>query len=171
MKRACPSTFDQLGLSNPAFWYSGGFIALLFLFALYDGEMLSSIVNTGFSWAVKFFGPYWQLLLLLTFLIGISLAVGRTGRVILGGIKTPEMDSFRWMAIIFCTLLAGGGVFWAAAEPIAHFVSAPPLYGAQDDPQQAAVNALSTIIYALGIFSLGDCRQFDLYCGDAFTLR
>lgn len=137
------SSVEKLGLDNPAFWYSGGFIALFVGLALYDGELLSSLVNSGFGWAVKVFGPYWQLLLLLTFLIGLGLAAGRTGKVILGGIAKPEMDGFRWMAIIFCTLLAGGGVFWAAAEPIAHYVSPPPLYGVQDNPQQAAVNALS----------------------------
>ncbi|MDF5410086.1 BCCT family transporter, partial [Vibrio parahaemolyticus] len=137
------NTTNKLGLNNPAFWYSGGFIALFVAIALYDGELLSTIVNAGFGWAVQVFGPYWQLLLLLTFLIGLGLAAGRTGKVMLGGIAKPEMDSFRWMAIIFCTLLAGGGVFWAAAEPIAHYVSPPPLYGAQDNPQQGAVNALS----------------------------
>lgn len=137
------TTAEKLGLNNPALWYSGGFIAAFVLIALVDSELLSTIVNSGFAWAVKVFGPYWQLLLLLTFLIGIGLAAGRTGRVILGGIDKPEMDGFRWMAIIFCTLLAGGGVFWAAAEPIAHFVNPPPLYGAQVDAQQGAVNALS----------------------------
>ena len=76
---------DKLGLSNPALWYSGGFIALFVAIALYDGELLSTLVNTGFAWAVKVFGPYWQLLLLLTFLIGLGLAAGRTGKVILGG--------------------------------------------------------------------------------------
>lgn len=134
---------DKLGLSNPALWYSGGFIALFVALALYDGELLSSLVNSGFAWSVKVFGPYWQLLLLLTFLIGLGLAAGRTGKVVLGGTDKPEMDGFRWMAIIFCTLLAGGGVFWAAAEPIAHYVSPPPLYGAQESAQQGAVNALS----------------------------
>ncbi|AWX93910.1 hypothetical protein DPM13_15390 [Paracoccus mutanolyticus] len=28
-----------------------------------------------------------------------------------------------------CTLLAGGGVFWAAGEPIAHFLATPPVFG------------------------------------------
>ncbi len=137
------STANKLGFSNPAFWYSGSFLALFVLLALYDEALLSTLVNTGFSWAVTVFGPYWQILLLLTFLIGIGLAAGRTGNVVLGALPKPEMDGFRWMAIIFCTLLAGGGVFWAAAEPIAHFVSPPPLYGAQENVQQTAINALS----------------------------
>ena len=137
------TSIEKLGLSNPAFWFSGGFIGLFVLLALYDEKILSSVVNTGFAWSVKVFGPYWQILLLLTFVISLMLAAGRTGHVRLGGLAKPEMDSFRWMAIILCTLLAGGGVFWAAAEPIAHFVSPPPLYGAQENATQGAINALS----------------------------
>ena len=75
------STAGKLGFSNPAFWYSGSFLSLFVLLALYDEALLSSLVNSGFAWAVKVFGPYWQILLLLTFLIGIGLAAGRTGRV------------------------------------------------------------------------------------------
>ncbi|MCZ8486772.1 BCCT family transporter [Vibrio lentus] len=34
-----------------------------------------------------------------------------------------KLTTFKWMSIVLCTLLAGGGVFWAtSAEPIAHFV-------------------------------------------------
>lgn len=137
------SKTSTLGLNNPTLWYSGGFIALFVALALFDADLLSSLVNTGFAWSIKLFGPYWQILLLLTFLIGLALGAGRTGRVILGGTNTPEMTNFRWTAILFCTLLAGGGVFWAAAEPIAHFVSAPPIFGEQEDLQTQAINALS----------------------------
>ncbi len=71
---------DKLGLSNPALWYSGGFIALFVVIALYDGELLSTLVNTGFAWAVKVFGPYWQLLLLLTFLLVLAWLQGEQAR-------------------------------------------------------------------------------------------
>ncbi len=137
------SSTKKLNMDNPVLWFSGGFIALFVALFLYDNELLSTVVNFGFTWSVKIFGPYWQILLLLTFLISLMLAAGRTGSVRLGALDQPEMDSFRWMAIILCTLLAGGGVFWAAAEPIAHFVNPPPLYGVQENLQQAAVNALS----------------------------
>ncbi|WP_163835849.1 BCCT family transporter [Spartinivicinus ruber] len=133
----------KLELDNPALWLSGGFIALFVGLALYDDKLLSNVVNAGFAWSVKVFGPYWQMLLLLTFLIGLCLAVGRTGHVKLGNLDKPEMSSFQWLSIILCTLLAGGGVFWAAAEPIAHFVSPPPLYGSQENTTQTAINALS----------------------------
>ena len=134
---------DTLGLKNPAFWYSGGFIIAFVLMAIFAEEQLSVFVNTAFTWSANIFGPFWQILLLATFLIALAVGAGRTGGVILGNLPKPEMDNFKCMAILFCTLLAGGGVFWAAAEPIAHFVSAPPLYGDVADPQQRAFNALS----------------------------
>ncbi|MBV7296314.1 BCCT family transporter [Enterovibrio paralichthyis] len=137
--------WEKLGLDNPVFWLSGGFLTLFVLTALVDNELLSSMVNSGFSWSVSIFGPYWQLLLLATFLIGMALAFSPgTARVRLGGLDKPEMDSFKWLAIILCTLLAGGGVFWAAAEPIAHFVNPPPLYGVPEgNIQRQAFNALA----------------------------
>ncbi len=122
---------------------SSGFLMAFVILALVDAKLLSSIVNGGFSWSAKFFGAYWQFLLLATFAIGIGLSWGRTGSVILGNLEKPEMSTFQWVSIILCTLLAGGGVFWAAGEPIAHFVSPPPLYGAEADVFQKAVNALS----------------------------
>ncbi|WP_442802087.1 MULTISPECIES: BCCT family transporter [unclassified Shewanella] len=137
------SVMAKLGVDNPALWMSGGFICLFVILALFDNQLLSEIVNVGFAWSVNYFGPFWQILMLLTFFIAIALASAKTGNVRLGNLDKPELDGFKWMAIILCTLLAGGGVFWAAAEPIAHFVTPPPLYGAQEDQMQGAFNALS----------------------------
>ncbi|WP_201544145.1 BCCT family transporter [Psychrobacter sp. H7-1] len=134
---------DALGLKNPALWYSGGFIIIFVLMAIFSQQYLAQAVEIGFNWSVKFFGPFWQILLLATFLIALAVGAGRTGRVILGNLAEPEMDSFKWMAILFCTLLAGGGVFWAAAEPMAHFVTPPPIFAETADIQQRAFNALS----------------------------
>ena len=134
---------DTFGLKNPTFWYSGGFIIAFVLMAIFAEAQLATVINEGFVWSAKIFGPFWQILLLATFVIALAVGAGRTGDVILGDLAKPEMDGFKWMAILFCTLLAGGGVFWAAAEPIAHFVSAPPLYGESADIQQRAINALS----------------------------
>lgn len=128
----------------PVFLLSGGVLLLFSVFALYDVTMVSDWVNTAFSASTTYFGAYWQILMLLTFVIGLLLAIGRTGSVVLGGVKTPEMPTFQWISVVMCTLLAGGGVFWAAAEPMAHFISAPPVFA--DTPAgttQAAYNALA----------------------------
>lgn len=131
------------GVDMPVFLISGGVLVLFAALALYDIKMVSGLVNTAFAASTKMFGAYWQVLLLLTFIIGLVLAMGRTGRVVLGGIKAPEMSSFKWVSVIMCTLLAGGGVFWAAAEPMAHFTSPPPLFGGETGTTAAAYNALA----------------------------
>ncbi|MGD8111403.1 BCCT family transporter [Vibrio sp. TRT 17S01] len=133
---------SQLELSNPVLWLSGSFLSLFVLLALFDAELLTSLVNSGFGYATQYFGGYWQILLLVNFVLGLCIALGQTGYVRLGGLDTPEVETFKWLSILLCTLLAGGGVFWAAAEPIAHYVSAPPIYG-NDTPREMAINALS----------------------------
>lgn len=132
------------GVDMPVFLISGGVLVLFAVAALFDLELVSGLVNSAFATSTKYFGAYWQVLLLLTFFIGLGLAWGRTGRVVLGGVKTPEMSTFQWIAVIMCTLLAGGGVFWAAAEPMAHFTSSPPLFSATETGTPAAAyNALA----------------------------
>ncbi|WP_409587160.1 BCCT family transporter [Vibrio rotiferianus] len=137
-----PSILKRLELTNPVFWLSGSFLTVFVLLALTNTDSLTAMVNAGFGFAAQYFGAFWQVLLLLNFLIGLAIALGRTGYVRLGGLARPDIDTFKWLSIVLCTLLAGGGVFWAAAEPIAHFVSAPPLYG-DASPKASAINALS----------------------------
>jgi len=131
------------GVDLPVFLISGGVLVLFAALALYDIKMMTAWINTAFSFSTKMFGAFWQMLLLLTFVIGIFIAVGRTGGVILGGLKVPEITTFKWISIIMCTLLAGGGVFWAAAEPMAHFTSPPPLFGGETGTPETAYNALA----------------------------
>lgn len=131
-------------LDKPLFAITGGFILLFGLLALIDIDLLSSLVDRGFSFAATWFGLYWQLLLLATFLIGLGLCLLPGSRVRLGGLAAPEFTLFQWASMIMCTLLAGGGVFWAAGEPIAHYLSTPPLFGdLSGDPAARAHAALA----------------------------
>lgn len=127
----------------PVFLISGGLTLLFAVLSLWNIELMTQWINSTFAWSTRLFGAYWQVLLLLTFVIGLCLATGRTGRVRLGALDAPEMPTYSWVAIIMCTLLAGGGVFWAAAEPMAHFLSPPPLFGGETGTPQAAYNALA----------------------------
>ena len=131
------------GLNTPLFLLSGGFIALFCAAALVDLEGLSAMVDWGFNVSATYFGLYWQVLLLATFLIGLVLCVLPGGRAILGGLSAPEFSTFQWGSMIMCTLLAGGGVFWAAGEPIAHFLYSPPLFAAQGGSEAAVTPAIA----------------------------
>ncbi|WP_343115668.1 BCCT family transporter [Ostreiculturibacter nitratireducens] len=131
-------------VDKPLFAITGGFILLFCALALIDIDALSSIVDWGFNVSATYFGLYWQVLLLATFVIGIVLCVLPGSRTRLGQLDRPEFTTFQWGSMIMCTLLAGGGVFWAAGEPIAHYLSTPPLFGdLSADPEARAHAALA----------------------------
>ncbi len=123
----------------PVFGLSGGIVLLFVVAALMDIDFVSKVVNSSFAFSCKYFGAYWQVLLLATFLVSIVLACTRYGSVKIGNLEEPEMSTFRWVAIIMCTLLAGGGVFWSAAEPMYHFTSTPPAFGVVENGTRAAI--------------------------------
>ena len=132
------------GVNMPIFLITGGFIILFCVMALVSLDSLSKAVDVGFAWSAKFFGLYWQLLLLATFFIGIILCFLPGSKAIMGGLEKPEFTKFQWGSMIMCTLLAGGGVFWAAGEPMAHFTSVPPLFaGIKANTAEAVPYALA----------------------------
>lgn len=129
-------------VDRPVFFISAGFLLAFVVIALIDIDTLALWVRGGAHWSSLMFGAFWQLLMLATFLVALVLAMGRAGPLRLGG-KVPELSNFKWVAIIMCTLLAGGGVFWAAAEPVAHFLNSPPYFDVEAGSSQAASAALA----------------------------
>jgi choline-glycine betaine transporter len=112
--------------------------------ALIDIGALSALVDWGFTVSATYFGLYWQVLLLATFVIGLVICVLPGARAVMGKLERPEFTTFQWASMIMCTLLAGGGVFWAAGEPIAHYLWTPPLFGdLSADPEARAHAALA----------------------------
>lgn len=131
-------------LDLPVLIISGGLLILFILASCINPQLVNNLVNYSFNASVKYFGALWQILMLVTFLVAIGLSVSKFGQIRLGNLNQPEIPTFRWIAIIMCTLLAGGGVFWAAAEPIYHFISTPPVFdGITSKTQQAVIPALS----------------------------
>lgn len=125
------------------FFLSATSLLAFVLLALIDLDALSALINTVFAWSTQFFGVAWQILLLLTFVIALYIAASKSGGVVLGNASVPEMSTFKWFSIIMCTLLAGGGVFFAAAEPMSHFTSPPPLFPVEANTQAAVYPALA----------------------------
>ena len=122
---------------------SVGFILLFLGLSLYDIEWTAGLISSGFAWTAKYLGSYFQLLLLLTFLIGMGVAASPAGGAKVGGLDTPELSTFKWLSIIMCTLLAGGGVFFAAGEPVYHFVVTPPVFDTEAGTAEAVAPALA----------------------------
>jgi glycine betaine transporter len=122
---------------------SGGFIVLFVVLSLYNPEGVANAIGAGFAWTATVLGSYFQLLLLLTFFIAMGLAVSPAASAKVGGLDTPELSTFKWLSIIMCTLLAGGGVFFAAGEPVYHFVVTPPAFDSEPGTVEAVAGALA----------------------------
>ncbi|AMG29175.1 BCCT transporter [Grimontia hollisae] len=118
-----------------------GFFALFLFAAMYDMSLFSQSINTLFGYAADGFGTFWQWLMVANLALALLVAVSPYGGMKLGKQSKPDISAFRWIAMIMCTLLAGGGVFWSAAEPVYHFMSPSPAYDGVDENSLAAVTA------------------------------
>jgi len=132
------------GLGDPwVLGLSAGFIILFIALSFYDIDMVSGVVGDGFAWTAKTLGSFFQGLLILTFFIGMGVAISPAASAKVGNLDKPEMSTFKWLSIIMCTLLAGGGVFFAAGEPVYHFVVTPPAFDTEPGSAEAVAGALA----------------------------
>ncbi|WP_064094286.1 BCCT family transporter [Rossellomorea aquimaris] len=123
----------------PVFAISGGLLIAFVIAAFVSIDSVKTFVNGGFAWSSKYFGAFWQVLMLLHFLVALYIAFSKYGKVRLGYLEKPEITTFKWLSIIMATLLAGGGVFWAAAEPMYHFMTVPPMHEGVDAKTAGAI--------------------------------
>ncbi len=121
---------------------SAGFIVVFIILSLIDLEGVAGSVETGFAWTARVMGSYFQLLLLATFFIAMGVAASPAASARVGNLDKPEISTFRWLSMIMCTLLAGGGVFFAAGEPVYHFIESPPAFGSEAGSDKAVAHAL-----------------------------
>lgn len=120
-----------------------GFIALFVGLSIYDTAGVAAQIGNGFAWTAKYLGSFFQALLLATFFIAIGIAISRAGKAKIGNLDTPEITTFRWLSMVMCTLLAGGGVFFAAGEPLYHFVVTPPAFSTEPATAAAVAPAMA----------------------------
>ncbi|MFB9845871.1 BCCT family transporter [Oceanisphaera arctica] len=122
---------------------SGGFLLLFVALALFDLQQMTHWINLSFAWVVDLFGPLWQVWMLANLIVALVLGFTRYGDIRLGGNVRPDSSTFRWLAVIMCTLLAGGGVFWSAAEPMYHYITTPPNFADAESGVSAVSAALA----------------------------
>ncbi|MBM7839998.1 choline-glycine betaine transporter [Alkalihalobacillus xiaoxiensis] len=134
----------NLKLDWPVLALSGGFLLLFIIASIVNAGFVGNLVNTGFAWSSLNFGAFWQVLMIVTFIIAVFMSLTELGTVRLGDSLKPKFSYFKWFSMIMITLLAGGGVFWAAAEPMYHYLDTPPMFtemGAEATDVQAGLSA------------------------------
>ena len=132
-------------LKQPPLWVGAVPLLVFLLLAAVDLKLAQVFTSTGKTIISQHLGSLWQWMVALLFVIAIGLAISPLGSLRLGGKEAqPSLKFFDWCAVLICTLLAGGGVFWSAAEPLYHFQNPAPYFpGVQGNTPEAVDPALA----------------------------
>ena len=68
----------------PVLFISGGLLVAFVVASFINMDVVSNVVNQSFAFAVKYFGAFWQFLLLGTFFIALYLGFSKYGNIRLG---------------------------------------------------------------------------------------
>ena len=105
--------------------FIGGLPLIIFLLICsINLNVAEKLTDYGRNFALTNFGSIWLLMVVGICLVGFFLGFSPIGSLKIGGPEAePSLNFFDWCSVLICTLLAGGGVFWSAAEPLIHFLS------------------------------------------------
>jgi choline-glycine betaine transporter len=117
---------------------------------LFPGSFIESIRNVqqgiltnfsiGFSWVSL-------VMTLLTVVVFLSpLANYRIG----GKDARPRLSTISWFAIVLCTTIAVGILFWGSAEPLSHFLFPPDFKSFEPNSEEAKAFALGALYFHWG---------------------
>lgn len=117
-------------VDRPIFIFSTGFFLLFILSAIININVLSNIMNVVVDFVSNTFGWFYLITVFVIFLLCMFVIFSKLGDVKLGKPEDKiEFSLFRWLAILFCTAIASGSVFYGPAEPLWHYSSPPPALG------------------------------------------
>src|SRR5699024_7219163 len=106
-RRRKVKSYKKGGLDWPVFILSSGFLIAFIVISFINSDAVDQAISVLFDYSANLFGAYWQILLLLNFLIGLVLAVSKYGKVRLGKQDKPKYSYFGWVSMILVTLQIG----------------------------------------------------------------
>ncbi|MCC2970731.1 BCCT family transporter [Massilia sp. IC2-476] len=129
---------------------SAGFIFLIVLWGILAPDNMASVFDTMLASLTRNFGWFYLWVVLGLVLFAAYVAFSRYGSLKLGGEDDePEFSVGSWFAMLFAAGMGIGLVFWGVAEPISHYVTAPP--GVTAGTPEAANAAMRYVFFHWGI--------------------
>ncbi len=129
---------------------SAGFIFLIVVWGIVAPDNMASVFETMLSALTRNFGWFYLWVVLGMVLFAAYVAFSRYGNLKLGGEDDePEFTVRSWFSMLFAAGMGIGLVFWGVAEPISHYVTAPP--GVTAGTPEAANAAMRYVFFHWGI--------------------
>ena len=157
----------------------GGLPLIIFLLICsINLNIAEKITNYGRDFALSNFGSIWILMVVGICIISFFIGFSPLGSLRIGGPDAKSsLSFFDWCAVLICTLLAGGGVFWSAAEPLIHFLSPASYFSDISGGTEKAVDTSLAVSYlhwgflAWGLVATSITITFSLLSQSGYPLR
>lgn len=129
---------------------SAGFIFLIVLWGILAPHSMASVFDTMLAALTRNFGWFYLWVVLGMVLFAAFVAFSHYGNLKLGGEDDePDFKVGSWFAMLFAAGMGIGLVFWGVAEPISHYVTAPP--GVAPATPEAANAAMRYVFFHWGL--------------------
>ena len=140
--------FDDPTLKNKSLLIGGLPLIIFLITCLINLNSAEKITNIGRNFALSYFGSAWLLMVAGIALVAFFIGFSPLGSLKIGGPDSkPSLSFFDWCAVLICTLLAGGGVFWSAAEPLIHFLTPASYFSNISGGTEQAIDASLSVSF------------------------
>jgi glycine betaine transporter len=130
--------------------FSAGFILLVVLWGILAPGHMAAVFDDVLASLTRNFGWLYLWIVLGLVLFAAFLAFSRYGNLKLGGEdEEPEFSAGSWFAMLFAAGMGIGLVFWGVAEPVSHYMTAPP--GIAPGTPEAANAAMRYVFFHWGL--------------------
>lgn len=130
--------------------FSVGLILTIVLWGVLSPASLGTVFDMALATATKNFGWLYLWTVLALVVLAVILAVSRYGDLKLGNDDDePEFSLGAWFAMLFAAGMGIGLVFWGVAEPVSHYLTAPP--GIRPGTPEAANAAMRYSFFHWGV--------------------
>lgn len=102
-------------------------------------DRINQAFNQTFGWL------YLTVALFLVIVTAAALFSGFGKKKIGGSEAKPMLSTWNWFAVVLCTTIAAGLIFWGACEPVCHLMAPPDFLGLEPGSHESAVFSMSTM--------------------------
>ncbi len=133
-------------INRPVFFIPLAVLSAALLLSLWQGAAFVAVETAINDWVLKQLGPVFAVAGVAFLALLAIVALSPLGKVVIGGAGAqPLLGRWRWFAVMLCTTIATGVLFWGAAEPLFHLNAPPPMLGLRPGSDEAATFAMSTM--------------------------
>ncbi|MBA3941229.1 MAG: BCCT transporter [Sphingopyxis sp.] len=137
---------SQAPINRPVFFIPLAVLASALGLSLWQGTAFVALETAINNWVLLRLGPVFAVAGVAFLVLLAVIALSPLGKLTIGGPgATPLLNRWRWFAVMLCTTIATGILFWGAAEPLFHLNTPPAMLGLRPGSDGAAAFAMSTM--------------------------